>query len=343
MRGDARSEPGLLDAMPDIGWHGLAGRAENGRLVHVVPEAGDAVRHEVPVQSAPPVARALRGEFRKHREAGPHGPHVGRTVGKLEEMIAGGTAVVGRVPLAGCVRNVQVSDGDQVYALSPDVPRESRQVGKSGLVGGEGPVAVLVVDVHPDHIGRDAFGAHAVGDAAHFRGTHVTVARLLEAERPLRRERRLAAQVGVALDHAAQRRSVNQVVVNRPVRGTEGEHPGILPAKVKPAPPGVVQQEAVAAGAPPARDEEGNALVDRIGRFLESEGIRVPVDEGLAAAVQRTGLVAQPEIVLRRRQLLVQRKGGAVQLHGFLQRVRRHNLALQILDDQAQGRALDPD
>ena len=103
-------------------------------------------------------------------------------------------------------------------------------------------------------------GAHPAGNAAHFRGAHIAVARLLEAQCPLRRERRLAAEVRVALDHALQRWAVDQVIVDRPVRGAEGEDLRVLPAKIEPAAPGIIEQDAEPPAAPPVATKKGMLL-----------------------------------------------------------------------------------
>jgi hypothetical protein len=52
-----RVEAGLFDAVLHVVGHGLWRDLEDGRLVHVVPEAGYAVGDEVFVEGAPPVAR----------------------------------------------------------------------------------------------------------------------------------------------------------------------------------------------------------------------------------------------------------------------------------------------
>ncbi len=59
MAGCAGLEAGLFDSVLSIVGHGLGGDLEDGRLVHVVPEAGNAFLHEVGVERAPPVAGRL--------------------------------------------------------------------------------------------------------------------------------------------------------------------------------------------------------------------------------------------------------------------------------------------
>ena len=55
----AGDEARFVDAVDHVVGHGLRGIAEDGGLVHVVPEAGDAVGDELLVERAPPVARLL--------------------------------------------------------------------------------------------------------------------------------------------------------------------------------------------------------------------------------------------------------------------------------------------
>ena len=48
-------KPGSSMRCCDVVGHGLGGVVEDGGLVHVVPEAGDAVVNELVVEGAPPV------------------------------------------------------------------------------------------------------------------------------------------------------------------------------------------------------------------------------------------------------------------------------------------------
>ena len=51
--GGAWSEAGFVDAVLDVVGHGLGGDVEDGRLVHVVPESGDAVVDEIACRACP--------------------------------------------------------------------------------------------------------------------------------------------------------------------------------------------------------------------------------------------------------------------------------------------------
>src|SRR5690349_14247047 len=63
MIGDPWREPRLVDAMLRIVGHRLGWHEEDGWLIHVVPETGNALLHEIPVQGSPPVARTLAREI----------------------------------------------------------------------------------------------------------------------------------------------------------------------------------------------------------------------------------------------------------------------------------------
>src|SRR3569623_809736 len=65
VRGSA-DEARLFDSVLRIVRHGLRWDKEDGGLVHIVPEPGDALVHEVGIERSPPVARGLSSEIGKH-------------------------------------------------------------------------------------------------------------------------------------------------------------------------------------------------------------------------------------------------------------------------------------
>src|ERR1700722_12116989 len=65
-------EAWLVDPMNDIERHGPRGRAEDGRLVHVIPKARNALPVEILIQSAEPGARLLPGKVGKDTRARPY-------------------------------------------------------------------------------------------------------------------------------------------------------------------------------------------------------------------------------------------------------------------------------
>src|SRR5258708_17358760 len=74
MRGGASHEAGFFDAVNGIQGHRLAGYVKNRGLVHIVPEAGNSVLHELLVQTAPPFAAVGSGAFGKDRKPDPEAP-----------------------------------------------------------------------------------------------------------------------------------------------------------------------------------------------------------------------------------------------------------------------------
>ena len=317
------------DAVLRVERHRLRRGVEDRGLVHVVPEAGNAVIKEALVERAPPRARLGLGEIGEDGRAGPDRRDIVAAVGVLDEFVAALAAGVGRVTSID-LGDVQVGDRDQLDPLRLHVGDELRHVGEGLGVGGEGAVAVLIVDVEPDHVGRHAVGAQVARDLADFVGGHVAVARLLIAERPFRRERRAAGQPGVAAGDVGEGRPGDEIIVDRAVGAAERERLGILVAEVEPGAIGVVEQDPVAAACRPGRGEEGDRLVDRVVRAREAERVGVPVDERLAAPVEPAGLVAETVEMLADRQRLGQREGLAVDARG--RGIGRDDLAVERLE-----------
>ena len=195
--------------------------------------------------------------------------------------------------------------------------RSETRPGKLGNVLGstvKGRFLILVIDVEVDHVGGNSVGAKAIGDFSNLRFGRVAVARLLEAERPQRRQRRRSREIGVALDHLLGRGAVEKVVVERPAFGAEGIRVARRLAEVEPGAPGVVEKNSVTASSVDG-EKKRNALVERVGRFLRAD-VGVPEREGLLAAIEGSGLVAEAEVVLVAGHLAGDGEAAELELHG---------------------------
>src|SRR5260370_25493929 len=128
-------------------------------------------------------------------------------------------------------------------------------------------------------------------------------------------------------------RPINQVVIDRSGGGAERKRLRILLAEVEPAAPSVIEQDSVTAAWSTRGDEEGNTLVQGISRFLKVVRIGVPEGKRLAATIERTGLVAQTEKMLRLREHLAQGKAAAHHVDGAGRGIARDHVARQIRHD----------
>ncbi len=99
--GGASGEARFFDAMDVIERHGLAGTVKDRGLVHVIPEAGDAILSEFFVETAPPLARLGAGEVGKDGRARPDDADEFAAIRLLHKMIARLAGVVGGIALVG--------------------------------------------------------------------------------------------------------------------------------------------------------------------------------------------------------------------------------------------------
>src|SRR4029077_8338634 len=137
-------------------------------------------------------------------------------------------------------------------------------------IDGERPIPVLIVDVEIDDVGRDPVIAKTRSDFPDLRLRSVTVARLLETQRPERGERRFPGEISVGFHDLLRRGAVNEVVVERAAFGAEGNRIARLLAEIEPGAPGVVEKNPVAARSV-NREEKGDGLVQRVDRFLRTD------------------------------------------------------------------------
>ena len=303
----------------------MPGLGEHGGLVHVVPDAGHAhVDVGLLELRAPPGARRGLGEVGEHARARvllalrrPHRRRVHGAVRVLDEGVRGQPALVDRPALPGL--GVRIDDGHDLEALRAQLAHHARGIGEAPAVPGERVVAVLVVDVEPEHVGGDALEPEGVGEVAHLRLRIVAVARLVVAERPQRRQRRAADQLGEALHDVSRRGPVDEVVVQRAVHGSEREQVPVLLAGVEPGAERVVEEDAVRAPVP-QHHEEGHRDVEGVRVVGVRVRVRVPHRVGVAAPiapplVQVARLLAQAVDVLVVAQALPHARGAAGEGH----------------------------
>ena len=105
-------------------------------------------------------------------------------------MVARRALVVGLVALVWQVCNVEIGNQHRLEVVRLQVLDHLRKVRKPLRVHSEWPVLLLVVDIQPDHVGRNPLATEPRRDPPHLRFWIVAVARLLIAERPERRQRR---------------------------------------------------------------------------------------------------------------------------------------------------------
>ncbi len=117
----ALAEAGFVDPMLDVVWHRLARAIENRRLIHVVPEAGDAILNEILEESAPPLPCLRLGKVGKDRGPRPNLAHVDRAVRVLHKVVPRNPRVIRRVAHIRLPGHMQVCDHHQLEMLvAPD-------------------------------------------------------------------------------------------------------------------------------------------------------------------------------------------------------------------------------
>ena len=336
-----------LAVVAGVEGHGVVGLHEDGGLVHVVPDAGHAEVHvRLLEHPAPPFAGGGLGEIGEDagarillRVLWPHGRRVHGAVGVLHEGVRGQAAVVDRPALGGL--GMGIDDGDDAEPLRAQVADHAAGVGEALAVPGERVVALLVMDVEPDHVGGDALDPEGVRDEADLGLRVVAVAALVVTEGPHGRQGHAARQLRVAHHDVPRHGAVDEVVVEHAVHGPEGEQAGIGLADVEAGAEGVVEEDAV--GAPVAQHhEEGDGHVQGIGVVRVGVGVAVPHGVAVSAPVapalvQLARLLAQAVDVLVLAEPLPHVGGPAREGHAARGVVLVEGLAVGAREGDAEG------
>ena len=287
--------------------HRAGRRIEHRRLVHVVPDAGDAGVEQPRIERSPPRARGGPREIGEHARSGislgargPDGRLVNRAVRCPDEVISCQTGVVRLV--SHFLFRMRIDDRDEMKSLLTEIGGEPSGIGKSLGVPRERLVTILIVDVEPDRVGRDATRSKILGDEADRRFRVIAVPALVIPERPQRRHRHPPGERRVSRDHVGGSGAVDEVVIQLSLLDAEREDAFGGVADVEVGARRVVEEQAVCSTAA-HHDRERHGHVDRIGVGAVRERVAVPHRVAVAALlasalVEQSVLLAEPVHVL---------------------------------------------
>ena len=174
------------------------GVIEVGGLVHVVPDAGNAiVLNEAFEESRPPVAGHRFGEVREVARARPDLPRVEIAISLPTKVIARNSFLIDEV--IGIDLNTGIDDGYGLKALSFEIANDLSRFGERLEVPSEAAVAIHVVDVHVESIAGDLMFKESVRDSTQFFFGFVGPLALVVAESPLGGQLRRAGELGDCL------------------------------------------------------------------------------------------------------------------------------------------------
>ena len=233
------------------------GRIEDGRLVHIVPEAFNALVHQCLIPLAKPPPGLLLEKVREVDQARPDSAHEVLPLGVLAEVAAGLAALIGRV--AGLDLHAGIDDGHQVDVILRQLRRQRLEIREFLRVHREVPVVLHIVDVQIDAVQRDAVFPMAPGHCPDVRLGGVTPAALAIAEGPLGRNVAFSDQAAEGPDDLhigfpgddveivvlIVRRDLQQVPSG--VAHVELHPSGVIPEEAEPSGGAVHQQEVVGA------------------------------------------------------------------------------------------------
>ena len=327
----------VIQAMYGVEGHGFVGAGKDGRLIHVVPEAGGAHGNEILVQTSPPIAHASQSEIGEDAVTRPYFACVNRAVGVLHEHIVLDAGIVGRIPVVRIFLDVQVSDENGVKTLGAKIGNhlfESREV---LAVDGERGVALLIVNVEINGVSGDFLVPKRFDNLAGARFRIIAVAALLIAKGPKRRQGRAPSKGRVLFHDFFWLGSGDEVIVQFAPLGAKRKVVARFLAKIERASIGVVKENAVSQAAAQS-DKEGNGFVERVGGFLPPEFVSVPVGKSAVAAVHWPGFVSKTIVIFIGRHFLPDMNTRAIPGHGPARLVGEQDVAGSVSKGNEKGR-----
>src|SRR5207248_7787617 len=120
------------------------------RLVHVVPDAGDALFEQRSLQVPPPGAHLVLGVIGKDACSRPDIANEESPVLVTTEVIVLQALLIHRIVFVNF--RARINDRDQLHTLRTQVVDETRWIGKCSGIPGKVTISVHVVDIEPDRI-----------------------------------------------------------------------------------------------------------------------------------------------------------------------------------------------
>ncbi len=248
-------------------------RVEEGRLVHVVPEAFNPHIQQLEVLPAEPRPHFRTQKVREIAVTGPYCTHEGFPV-CLQAEIALLQSLIAHI-ITLFLLHPGINNGHQADMLLPHFTRQLGQVGKMALVPGKILEPLHVVNVHADTIQRNMPGAMFPDDGADFILRSVAPAGLNVAKRPLGRQIALTNDAAECMDNVLQAILFDQVNADISLRAGNNRLITVCVAQVKHHIAGIIKVHAEKA-AYPCKDQQIVAAVQALPSLMMVGIIRIP-------------------------------------------------------------------
>ncbi len=254
--------------------HPLGRHIPRGRLVHVVPDAGDSGTDMLGVQPPPPRPGLRQREIGKDRPARPNLAHIRTALGVQTHQPVPQGIVIHRV--AGLLLDPRVNDGDELEFFLGQIFHQARRIREFFPVPCEDTESVHVINVDPENVAGQPLAAVAGCQGFHLVLTVVVPTALVISEGPQRGQRHPTGQSRVAPQDLGRPGAGKDVLGVR--AALEMKNRFLRPAKIKVGTAGIIQKEpGHLAVLRPAVQEKGDGDVIgiklRAGRILR--GIRM--------------------------------------------------------------------
>src|SRR5258708_504799 len=228
--------------MNHIRRHGRVRWNEEGRLIHIRPDACNAGIKQCPVLLSPPRSRLRGGKVGKDTDARPDGVLIIVSLGHLTIEIALFSFGVNPVIFVDLHSSI-----DNAYHVEAHLAKFREQllgIREAGAVPGKYSIAIQAVDIEVQRIARDITLTKCPRNLPHlFRG-FIAEPALPIAQRPERGKRRIASQVGVAYQNILGRRATKHIVHEVSIARTKPRPLRGLMTQIELAARGTIKKEA---------------------------------------------------------------------------------------------------
>src|SRR5690606_21535953 len=261
-------------------------------FIHVVPKTPDAKGCVGGELLSPPVTRFFISEVGEVAPPGPYLPAVWCSVGVFDEGILLEAFVIRFI--SGFDLYARIANYHYLKTEVPQLLNKFGGVDEVLLIPCEDFVLVHVVDIEHDDIRRNILFAKCSGHAEYFHIRIIAVTALLIAYAPAGRQVNAAGEPGIVIEDTRDGIVVNEIVRHLSGIGRKTGELVIGRAEIEERLMGVVEKNAVGELMVDS-DVKRCGAVQWVSIYTKSVAVCVPVLVSLAAFVNGTGLLTEPD------------------------------------------------
>ncbi len=196
--------------------HHISGQfpVKAGGLIHIVPNTGNTVFHQISVVFPPPPANFLPAKIGIYRRAGPDHILIDLTLRRFRKISLFRTLVIDRIP--GILLDAGIDDRHKAHPHLMQILSQPFHIRELFLIHRKHPVSPHIVDIQMNRVTGNIILFHVLRNAPDILLAAIPPAGLMISQSPELRQRRRTCQVSISLHHILHGITADKIIIQIP-------------------------------------------------------------------------------------------------------------------------------